>query len=538
MLRDLVNISVNSENKQDVLFGLNLARLHGVKIKSFDALLTHADAGVRLNAISYLDDSGNQSEYLPQLKLQLSTETEVSVRLGILQLLIQEADPGSYEIAERHINMETPEDQAGGAILLAELGHNADWVTAKVQQLCFSGSVRDRLAISRALGYARSEGFFHLLGMLLGDAEPEVRLTAIRSVKRCRAGILAPQLINLLSRRQTRFAATDALNSLGQPARKALIKSVSKQKYNRVKTALRVLSFHEHNDVQKTLIKLADINSLSFVCASEAIRYARRFPDYQLLAEGAGRQVTQTLQRLRSLNSIRQRERRKHALAELNVRIAQLRSQLVKWVVIASQHPQLVDLIGPLLSDRKPLEQAMTYELVESLVDDQDLLEALIYLESESTNEEPIKKNEDQWLEQVLAFDRKQEYVMDTMQIVVRLRQCDIFSQLQGEALFSIAELAHFREIKAGEYLYQKGDEPDGLYVVASGDVFTSRQISDCIGDLELLDGAPRVDDAVAKSDSVLVCISRQAFEDIIDEIPEVLRRLTERVVYSLRAAL
>jgi len=61
---------------------------------------------------------------------------------------------------------------------------------------------------------------------------------------------------------------------------------------------------------------------------------------------------------------------------------------------------------------------------------------------------------------------------------------------------------------------------------------------ADVLGELELLDDSPRIGDAVAATDGILLYINKLTFENLAEDIPEVLRGLAKRVVENFRSSL
>ena len=103
------------------------------------------------------------------------------------------------------------------------------------------------------------------------------------------------------------------------------------------------------------------------------------------------------------------------------------------------------------------------------------------------------------------------------------------------------------RELFAGEVLYQQGDVSDCAWLLESGQVElvsvhgrrTSRHGTfgpgELIGELGLLDGAPRSATATARSDSVLLAIEREQFLERLQSGDPILRTLVDSLLQRIR---
>jgi CRP-like cAMP-binding protein len=123
------------------------------------------------------------------------------------------------------------------------------------------------------------------------------------------------------------------------------------------------------------------------------------------------------------------------------------------------------------------------------------------------------------------------------------LRKVSLFSFLPAELLQSIAEIVQQDDVAAGQIIFNEGEIADGLYIVARGgvDILKNNQaINFCgprafFGELALLDDAPRFASAVAKEDSQLFFIEKSDFNRLTDEVPEILRGITQTILGYLR---
>ena len=134
---------------------------------------------------------------------------------------------------------------------------------------------------------------------------------------------------------------------------------------------------------------------------------------------------------------------------------------------------------------------------------------------------------------------------MDIAQRVMLLRKVNLFSSLPGETLVTVAESCETREVVAGETIFEAGDPPDGLYVLAAGDIKivkgdkTLARLSpgDFFGEIALVDDAPRIAAAVARSDGLMLFIDREVFRRLTEDLPQVLRAVIRTLIEYLKFA-
>ncbi|MDG6348078.1 EAL domain-containing protein [Luteimonas sp. 8-5] len=103
------------------------------------------------------------------------------------------------------------------------------------------------------------------------------------------------------------------------------------------------------------------------------------------------------------------------------------------------------------------------------------------------------------------------------------------------------------RELFAGEVLYRQGDPTDCAWLIESGQVElvsvhgrrTTRHgvlgAGELIGELGLLDGAPRSATATARADSVLLAIEREQFMERLQAGDPILRTLVDSLLQRIR---
>ena len=137
--------------------------------------------------------------------------------------------------------------------------------------------------------------------------------------------------------------------------------------------------------------------------------------------------------------------------------------------------------------------------------------------------------------------------MITTVEKVLFLKSIDLFSQIPGEDLAQVALISTEETREQGEEIFAEGEAGDALYLVLEGKVRVhklDRVIAElaereCFGEMAILDAAPRSATVTAVSDTNLLKISREDFEEIMSEKPEIalgiIRVLSRRLRDAIR---
>ncbi len=128
------------------------------------------------------------------------------------------------------------------------------------------------------------------------------------------------------------------------------------------------------------------------------------------------------------------------------------------------------------------------------------------------------------------------------------LSHCRLFAGLCPEALQAIARTLRVRRFRRGEVLFHEGDPGDALFIVASGAVkvvvpseeggeaiLATLRRGDFLGELALLDGAPRSASAIALEPTEALALPRIQFRALADTEPAIRDALLEALAGELR---
>lgn len=131
----------------------------------------------------------------------------------------------------------------------------------------------------------------------------------------------------------------------------------------------------------------------------------------------------------------------------------------------------------------------------------------------------------------------------DLIEKILVLKKVSVFSSLSAELLQSIAEIVQQEDIAEEQVIFNEDDIADGMYIVVKGGIDilkNNRRINFCgsgtfFGELALLDDAPRFATAIAKEDTQLFFIEKSDFNRLTDEVPEILRAVTQTIIGYIR---
>lgn len=120
-----------------------------------------------------------------------------------------------------------------------------------------------------------------------------------------------------------------------------------------------------------------------------------------------------------------------------------------------------------------------------------------------------------------------------------RIRRTPILDHLPPGAAEDVAARLLYKQYKRGETFFQKGDQADRMYVIAKGEVsliHANEPLSRCetlraldaFGSMALLTGARHTSSAVATRKTSAWVLRRHDFQELLQSVPEVERRVRE----------
>ena len=136
--------------------------------------------------------------------------------------------------------------------------------------------------------------------------------------------------------------------------------------------------------------------------------------------------------------------------------------------------------------------------------------------------------------------------MLTTVEKVLFLKSIELFSQIPGEDLAQVALIATEESREQGEEIFAEGESGDALYLVLEGKVRVhkdDRVIAElgereCFGEMAILDAAPRSATVTALDNTNLLKISREDFQEIMSEKPEIALGIIKVLSHRLRNAI
>jgi NTE family protein len=135
-----------------------------------------------------------------------------------------------------------------------------------------------------------------------------------------------------------------------------------------------------------------------------------------------------------------------------------------------------------------------------------------------------------------------------------RLQLSGILGEMIGDfdarTLHSLQSQLEWKQLSKGDYLFKVGDDADGLYILLDGCLIIGVpgqggknqgicdiEAGDTVGEYAMLTGEPRAGDVYAASDADVVKIPPAAFNRLVDDYPELMVKLSRRIVGRQQAA-
>lgn len=128
------------------------------------------------------------------------------------------------------------------------------------------------------------------------------------------------------------------------------------------------------------------------------------------------------------------------------------------------------------------------------------------------------------------------------------LRTSPVLQSVATDALRALIACGHARRFPRHALIFQRGDEPDGLYLIASGQVRVTldaadglsitvavMQAGDVLGELSLIDGAERSATAVAVTRVEALFVPADAFDGWLAAHPEAVRAIARGLAGRVR---
>jgi len=124
----------------------------------------------------------------------------------------------------------------------------------------------------------------------------------------------------------------------------------------------------------------------------------------------------------------------------------------------------------------------------------------------------------------------------------VALNEIEIFADLSKQELRSVNRLMTTVNVKAGHHLARQGEQGREFMIIRKGEATVNRdgekltqlKKGDFIGETSVIAGIPRTATVIADTDMVIETMNRQEFSILLDEVPQLARKVLTGTVQRL----
>lgn len=433
----------------------------------------------------------------------------------------------------------------------------------------------ERREVARLLGRLRKPELARALVSFLDDAESSVRRVAIDAAGEGHYVELAPRLLRFLTWRDERKSARESLAKLGDPVVPLLASALDDRSRSRsLRLQLpRVLRLMKSQSALDALLfsNPQDDSALHYRIGLALAQLHDECPELKVDTS----QLRDALERRRTL-SLELLEPYRDARAELG-------DEALLTRVLADRLDQAMELSFWLLGlkhDARGLRRAHTLllgpdarrrawalELLDNVLEPDERRLVSHHVDSHHRSLElGDRERFDGWLPMLSRSDdfnlrscaravgrrrglwpqahREDDMNETVVKRLFALEGVEIFAQSDVDDLAAIAAVAKEQRFARGARVYSEGDPGDALYVIVDGEVEARRddewvmtiKTKECFGETSLFDGAPRVNDVVAISDTRVLVIDRRDFLDLLADRPELLAGMFRALSRQLKS--
>ena len=140
--------------------------------------------------------------------------------------------------------------------------------------------------------------------------------------------------------------------------------------------------------------------------------------------------------------------------------------------------------------------------------------------------------------------------MLSIMETILFLKRIPIFTNIHGEGLKRIADIAQETVFEAGKVIFHENEMGDVLYIIKKGSVQIFKILGSgqektlavlheqaFFGEMSILDNSPRSASAKATEDSTLLAVDKESFKEVVNEYPEIAFEIFKVFSQRLREA-
>jgi HEAT repeat protein len=558
LLRKVVLTSLQSKDVDEVKIGMALLNtletffLPKVVVK----LLKSDSSDLRIQSAQLIKKYDNKAA-APEIVEQLSVEKNLAVISWLLDCLASLKPTLAKEIMQKYlINPKLIlRKETMDSTFRAETLDTTKKINNSLHEMILDKEAKTRSAAIKIISDFGIKGFQNELISLISDGDLEVSKQAMSAVASQKITKAIPFIVMQLEKQKMFIQTMKILIIFDAASVPELQRYVINCKKLRGKlAAIRVISLIPNVKAEEAFSKIMQIKDF-LICFAIAKQSA-----YRALRQGLSNHfkkqirlyIDNEITLITILKNISNNESVLFKKLEINSRIFLIKKRCLYWFAAYTSSEGILKIMHNILNmeESKGVMQAKAIELLDLNLKDRDLAQKFSlafdsYNVNFKTGQKSLIETLDPWLSRVLSYNEQKaaDKTMHIMEKVILLRSVKLFHQLTSETLVVIANECECKEMVEGDVIFTEGDPPTGLYVVVSGiiniirDKKTIAELhrNDFFGELSLLDEAPRLATAKSKEDGVLLFLSKETFDDIINDLPEILKSVVQTILGYLR---
>ncbi len=563
LLKNLVEVALKANDLRLNLLGFSMLPLASFEVLPKEVLEFLSDSNVELKiqaikATKMIKDAS----IVKLLQQQIEKAEDAREKFYLLDALYSQNIEVALSYASRFVNDPYPRLRACAIDIQIKHGDIKQVATAinTLRDMIEAGDSSVRASSAEILGDISVGDLTHELTLLIGDSDDIVALNAIRSATKLHKTNTIPALIGRLGKGIVGFSASKALQSFGPIALPALEDKVLNTKSINIGImAIKTIAHMEAKEAESSLIAISTSkNQVIFHQIAKYSAYrAQKIGVSSDFLKHAEVMLNKEIHNITLLKLVLPQYQAEFYRREITARLRLAQKGFLYWLAILNNPVELIPIITALCSHADRMNMLgfnYALELLESSLKHSKYALAIKQVfENESTMSFPGNLLEalsaiDPWLGKILLMPLTTQVggSMDTLQIVMTLRNTNLFESLPGETLLAIAELAKVREVAANEIIYDQGELPSAVYIIANGEcqlikkgkVILQLKAQDCFGFIGVFENNVWEVTAKAVTDGVLLYLEKEVFDQILEDVPEVMHAMMYTVLGYLKESL
>lgn len=581
--------ALSSEHPGTVIYALDMLESigHPALAAGLQRILTHPAREVRREALARIERLGLIAA-LDDVRQLAASDPDAYVRGAAVRALAA-LDGGAFDELAPELEAHEPEVRLGALVGLLRSGGLAGMLPAgeRLLRMAQSREPNERALAAQVLGEVGVQQFYRPLIGLLGDPELSVRRAAIEAAGKLRNARLASLLLGALAERDTHTQAAAALAACGDPVVPELATALEQPNLP-LPVVLRILRVaghiggaraivvlklaaggpdgdvrHQallalnrcgfradgahHDQFQRVLqIEIAEIATLLGIQVDLA--GSTDCVAWTLLASALQEAVSRSRERLLLiLACFYDAGAISYVRAALAHPAVARRAQAVEALdnMLANEHRPLVALFS---EDQTPAQQLrrLDQSMLPRLGRDERLRAIAMSPEGHYTPWIRMCARAAAGLTPV-QFDGSHNGAAAMLSLIERvliLKKVGIFAGIPDSTLAEVAALLEQQDLAAGAVLFEKGDPGRCLYIIVAGRLRVhdgGRLLNelgerDIVGEMAVLDAAPRLASVEALEETRLLRLEQDAIYELMADYVEVARGIIQVLSSHLRA--